>query len=484
MKYVVLTGVLVALLSTCNMLQEPEADKPAGEGNVQVSIQVDQGYPAAERSVFPQVTLDDIDHYALWGALVGSVETELLPSFTTTQGSASVELTEGDWNFTVKGYQEGDALILQGELRNQTISLDSHALNFSLAPLRDGTGSINVTITLPVDSGITTVRVFKDTVEQLPALTVAANQIIYSATNVDTGDYYYSFRLNNSAGNTLAVVSEIVQVRARLSSGKTIALTEANLNALPAAPAAPLIEAGDTQLTVSWTAVAMAGDYEVYYSNTTTPPATPWQTIHNTTTATIRSLTNGTTYYVWIKAKNNAGTSEPSSVVNGTPHAPFVENAITIALAPQTDVSPPSQSTDIVQGESGDFQVTGSYTSYQWYLDGTAISGATTASYTLNTTSMLVGVYELSVVVTTDANDLLSGSCYVNVKEPVGTPAVPSVPEGFVALSGAMVTGSGSSGVFISGRTVTVASFAMAKYETTYELWYEVRVWAEANGYT
>jgi formylglycine-generating enzyme required for sulfatase activity len=36
----------------------------------------------------------------------------------------------------------------------------------------------------------------------------------------------------------------------------------------------------------------------------------------------------------------------------------------------------------------------------------------------------------------------------------------------------------------LSAREVTVASFAMAKYETTYELWYEVRVWAAAHGYT
>jgi hypothetical protein len=47
----------------------------------------------------------------------------------------------------------------------------------------------------------------------------------------------------------------------------------------------------------------------------------------------------------------------------------------------------------------------------------------------------------------------------------------------FVNISGATVTGSGSDGVFIDGRTVTVDSLAMARYETTYELWYEVRVW-------
>jgi hypothetical protein len=149
MRYVVLTAVLVGVLSTCNMPQEPEADKPAGEGKVRVSIQVDQGYPEAERSVFPQVALNDIDHYALWGAPVGSAAAELIPSFTT-QGNPSVELTEGVWDFTVKGYKADGALILQGELRNQTISLTSHALSFSVAPLREG--SISVTITLLVGS--------------------------------------------------------------------------------------------------------------------------------------------------------------------------------------------------------------------------------------------------------------------------------------------------------------------------------------------
>ncbi|MDR1972481.1 MAG: formylglycine-generating enzyme family protein [Treponema sp.] len=39
-------------------------------------------------------------------------------------------------------------------------------------------------------------------------------------------------------------------------------------------------------------------------------------------------------------------------------------------------------------------------------------------------------------------------------------------------------------GVFIAGRTVTLSPFTIAKYETTYELWYEVKTWAGSNGYT
>ncbi|MDR1306581.1 MAG: formylglycine-generating enzyme family protein, partial [Treponema sp.] len=39
-------------------------------------------------------------------------------------------------------------------------------------------------------------------------------------------------------------------------------------------------------------------------------------------------------------------------------------------------------------------------------------------------------------------------------------------------------------GVFIYGRNVTLSPFSIAKYETTYELWYEVKTWAAGNGYT
>jgi uncharacterized repeat protein (TIGR02543 family) len=38
--------------------------------------------------------------------------------------------------------------------------------------------------------------------------------------------------------------------------------------------------------------------------------------------------------------------------------------------------------------------------------------------------------------------------------------------------------------VFPGGRTVTLSAFSIAKYETTYELWYEVKQWADKNGYS
>jgi hypothetical protein len=317
--------MLLSLLLACEtpMAQRGEK-KPIDEGKVAVSIQV--GDLDVTRTVFPQVALTDVDHYALWGALVGDSETVLIPSFTAQ--NASAELAAGIWNFTVKGYNRESRLILEGKLGNKTISNDSNSLAFSIAPLREGDGSIAITIILPSGSGITTAAVFKDgTALPSSSGSVTGNQVTYNATSVPAGDYGYVFYLKDSAAHTLAVVPEVVQVRAYLTSAKTITLTDIN------------------------------------------PP--------------------------------------PPS--------------ITITLASQTDVDMPSQSVVIQQGESRSFAVTGTYKSYQWYRDAVPIPGETGASYTLNTTSMSLGTYTLSVIVVSNVGERFSGMCSVRVVAP-GTP--------------------------------------------------------------
>jgi formylglycine-generating enzyme required for sulfatase activity len=86
-------------------------------------------------------------------------------------------------------------------------------------------------------------------------------------------------------------------------------------------------------------------------------------------------------------------------------------------------------------------------------------------------------------------------------------PAVPAAPPPlFACVPGGTVTGSGSyamtvtvpndpaytnpgqtsthKGVFAAGRTIVIAPFYMAEYETTRALWYEVQAWAADRGYT
>ena len=109
---------------------------------------------------------------------------------------------------------------------------------------------------------------------------------------------------------------------------------------------------------------------------------------------------------------------------------------------------------------------------------------------------------------------LLSALLFAGCSQPAGsggggyTPPAPTPvdPAALVYVPGGTVTGSDSyqmtvtvpndpaydfpgqtsthKGVFVAGRTLTVASFFMAKYETTRQLWYEVQSWAAARGYT
>jgi len=86
------------------------------------------------------------------------------------------------------------------------------------------------------------------------------------------------------------------------------------------------LTSGNEQLTVSWSAVNGADEYEVYYSTSSTMPTNPLQTI-STTTATIDGLSNGTTYNVWVKPRNTTGSGNVSTVNGkplGTPGTPIV----------------------------------------------------------------------------------------------------------------------------------------------------------------
>ncbi|MGE5604431.1 MAG: fibronectin type III domain-containing protein [Bacteroidota bacterium] len=93
----------------------------------------------------------------------------------------------------------------------------------------------------------------------------------------------------------------------------------------PEAPGQPVLHAGDRQLTVTWSPVNGATEYEVWY-HTSDDSNTAIQFTNDSnktdTTCIITSLNNGTRYYVWVKAKNSAGTSEFSPVAQGTPVEP------------------------------------------------------------------------------------------------------------------------------------------------------------------
>jgi hypothetical protein len=99
-----------------------------------------------------------------------------------------------------------------------------------------------------------------------------------------------------------------------------MAIKEAARAELPAVPTGIVVQTAEGQITASWNTVGNADSYEVYYNSAPTPPSSPFNVTSSTNTV-ITGLSNGTTYYVWVKAKNAKGLSEFSEAASGIPVA-------------------------------------------------------------------------------------------------------------------------------------------------------------------
>lgn len=92
--------------------------------------------------------------------------------------------------------------------------------------------------------------------------------------------------------------------------------------AVPAAPAAPTLTAGNGQLTAAWAAVSGATSYEVWGSTTNDNATAALDNTVTDNTCVITGLANGVPYYVWLKARNAGGASGFGPGGTGTPAAP------------------------------------------------------------------------------------------------------------------------------------------------------------------
>jgi predicted phage tail protein len=88
----------------------------------------------------------------------------------------------------------------------------------------------------------------------------------------------------------------------------------------PEIPAIPAITAGNAQLTVTWAGAEDAEAYEVWMgTSNNSGSAEKYGEDVTGTAAVITGLTNGTTYYVWVRAKNSAGTRGFSLGISSKP---------------------------------------------------------------------------------------------------------------------------------------------------------------------
>jgi hypothetical protein len=221
-----IAAVFLLTLAGCDLTTGPEPGQSSDQkGKAAVSLAI---AGTGARTVAPaNAELGDIKTWKLLGAKNGETQELLLESEDPT--GQTLYLETGDWDFTLKGYNEMSLLILEGTLTKQTISLDgSNTLSFTVAPVSAGTGTVAITIKLPEGHGITQAKVFKDSEELGPSITPNENKVVYKASHT-AGNYYFSFWLFR--GDALyGAVSELVKVRRNLTSEKAYTLTAADLN--------------------------------------------------------------------------------------------------------------------------------------------------------------------------------------------------------------------------------------------------------------
>jgi hypothetical protein len=249
----------------------------------------------------------------------------------------------------------------------------------------------------------------------------------------DGTTYYVWVKAKNSVGTSAFSPS---------ASGTTISL--------PAAPAAPTLTAGDRQLTASWTAAAGATAYELWYGTTTdTGSAQKFGDDEAGVTKTITGLVNGTSYYVWVKAKNSVGTSAFSPSASGTP--------ILLPSAPAAPAAPTVT--------AGDRQLTASWT---------AVAGATAYEVWYGTSSSAGSAQKFGddeTGVTKTIADLVNGTSYyvwVKAKNNVGTSAFSPSASGTPISQPAAP----AAPTLSAGHRQLTASWTAVAGATAYEVWY------------
>ena len=112
-------------------------------------------------------------------------------------------------------------------------------------------------------------------------------------------------------------------IRATNNGGRSAwsAVTTNRIAALPAVPAnfrrtARTLSSTAISFTLSWNSVAVATSYEIYRSQSTTPPTAQTAASRTQTTRTYSDTQSlGATWYYWVRARNSTGVSAWSSAV-------------------------------------------------------------------------------------------------------------------------------------------------------------------------
>jgi len=369
--------------------------------------------------------------------LAPSISTQPASSTVTAGSAASFSVVAaGTAPFTYQWYK--DAVAITGATAS-TLSLSaasaSDAGSYTVKVTNSAGNITSNAVTLTVNALVIAPAISAQPV----SITVTSGQnASFSVTASGSATLSYQWYKDGSAlsGATSASLSLSAVTSANAgsytvkvtNSGGNITSSAATLT-VNAAAVAPSISTQPTSLTVT---SGQAASFSVVAAGTA-PFTYQWYKdgaqVINATSATLSlgNVSSGNAGSYTVKVTNSAGNITSAA-------ATLTVNALVIAPA---ITAQPTNST-VTAGQNSSFSVIASGTaplSYQWYKDGSALSGATSASLSLSAvTSANAGSY--SVKVTNSAGNITSAAVTLTVNAAAVAPSISAQPASVSVTSG------------------------------------------------
>ena len=344
-----------------------------------------------------------------------------------TTGSWKVSYTPNDPTKDISNVGRTDfALALVDEPIDPTIFTAPAAPTTLVATAGDTQLSIAFTAGSNGGSAITDYEYTTDNGTHWTTAAVTASPVVITGLTNGTA-YTVKIRAINAIGNGTA--------SAAVTSTPTAAATA------PAAPTTLVATAGDTQLSIAFTAGSNGGsaitDYEY-----TTDNGTHWTTAAVTASpVVITGLTNGTAYTVKIRAINAIGNGTASAAVTSTPTAAADTTPPALSATSASSVAATTATLNFTTDEAGTYYylvyaaADTAPTASEVEAQGTAITKGTAATAAVAKTASVTGLtaetaYKAYVIVKDAAGNksTVSTITFTTTAAPTPAPVVVSTP--------------------------------------------------------
>jgi hypothetical protein len=317
------------------------------------------------------------------------------------------------------------ALFQSGCVAPGNLGLSPTNLNFGSVSIGSSSSQI-VTITNSGTAAFTITRAavsgkgFDIKAPALP-MTLAVGQsakITTSFTPAAIGNTSGSVLITRTQLDSPRENSAIVQTAAIVTTQQaTIALTGAGVSVAPSITTQPISQTAVAGQTATFL-VAASGETPLTYQWRKNGTSINGATSTTYTTPAAATSDSGSQFSVVVSnSAGNVSSNVASFTVTGT------------GMAPSIILQPSSQT--VIVGKKATFSVTGSGAaplSYQWWENGTAISGATSTTYTTPPTATSDSGSQFTVVVSNSAGDATSNAAALSVTASAVAPSITTQP--------------------------------------------------------